>query len=109
MWLPAAAAIREELQKLAKELASADVCLGVFSPVLGKRALYERSGHLSKFSQDMFPAMRMGDDELMLRPANCPSRALIHASTQHSYRELPLRFNELASMLRAERSGVLSG
>ncbi|WP_213575160.1 hypothetical protein [Rhodococcus sp. USK13] len=41
-------------QKLAKELASADGCLGVLSPVLGKRALYERSGHLSKFSQDMF-------------------------------------------------------
>ncbi|MGW0042504.1 threonine--tRNA ligase [Rhodococcus sp. NPDC003348] len=109
MWLPAGAVIREELQKLAKELASADGCLGVFSPVLGKRALYERSGHLSKFSQDMFPAMRMGDDELMLRPANCPHHALIYASTQRSYRELPLRFNELASMFRAERSGVVSG
>lgn len=109
MWLPAGAVIREELQKLAKELASADGCLGVFSPVLGKRALYERSGHLSKFSQDMFPAMRMGEDELMLRPANCPHHALIYASTQRSYRELPLRFNELASMFRAERSGVVSG
>ncbi|WP_267470009.1 threonine--tRNA ligase [Nocardia cyriacigeorgica] len=108
MWLPAGAVIREELQKLAKELASADGCLGVFSPVLGKRALYERSGHLGKFSQDMFPAMRMGDDELMLRPANCPHHALIYASTQRSYRELPLRFNELASMFRAERSGVVS-
>ncbi|MEV0542166.1 threonine--tRNA ligase [Nocardia salmonicida] len=109
MWLPAGAVIREELQKLAKELASADGCLGVFSPVLGKRALYERSGHLSKFSQDMFPAMRMGEDELMLRPANCPHHALIYASTQRSYRELPLRFNELAAMFRAERSGVVSG
>lgn len=109
MWLPAGAVIREELQKLAKELATADGCVGVFSPVLGKRALYERSGHLSKFSQDMFPAMRMGEDELMLRPANCPHHALIYASTQRSYRELPLRFNELASMFRAERSGVVSG
>ena len=109
MWLPAGAVIREELHKLAKELASADGCLGVFSPVLGKRALYKRSGHLSKFSQDMFPAMRMGEDELMLRPANCPHHALIYASTQRSYRELPLRFNELAAMFRAERSGVVSG
>ncbi|MGW5921673.1 threonine--tRNA ligase [Nocardia fluminea] len=109
MWLPAGSVIREELQKLAKELAAADGCLGVFSPVLGKRALYERSGHLSKFSQDMFPAMQMGDDELMLRPANCPHHALIYASAQRSYRELPLRFNELAAMFRAERSGVVSG
>ncbi|MDI9973717.1 threonine--tRNA ligase [Rhodococcus sp. IEGM 1307] len=109
MWLPTGAVVREELQKLAKELASSDGCLGVFSPVLGKRALYERSGHLSKFSQDMFPAMRIGDDEVMLRPANCPHHALIYASDRRSYRELPLRFNELASMFRAERSGVLSG
>jgi threonyl-tRNA synthetase len=109
MWLPAGAIVREELQKLAKELASADGCLGVFSPVLGKRALYARSGHLSKFSRDMFPAMRIGDDEVMLRPANCPHHALIYASAKRSYRELPLRFNELASMFRAERSGVLSG
>ncbi|PTR31882.1 threonyl-tRNA synthetase [Rhodococcus sp. OK519] len=109
MWLPAGAIVREELQKLAKELASDDGCQGVFSPVLGKRALYERSGHLSKFSQDMFPAMRIGDDDIMLRPANCPHHALIYASTKRSYRELPLRFNELASMFRAERSGVLSG
>jgi len=109
MWLPAGAVVRDELQKLAKELASTDGCLGVFSPVLGKRALYERSGHLSKFSQDMFPAMRIGEDEVMLRPANCPHHALIYASSKRSYRELPLRFNELASMFRAERSGVLSG
>ncbi|TDP33153.1 threonine--tRNA ligase [Nocardia ignorata] len=109
LWLPAGSVIREELQKLAKELAAGDGCLGVFSPVLGKRALYERSGHLSKFSRDMFPAMQMGDDELMLRPANCPHHALIYASTQRSYRELPLRFNELAAMFRAERSGVVSG
>lgn len=68
----------------------------------GRGALYERSGHLSKFSQDMFPAMRMDGDELMLRPANCPHHALIYASTQHSYRELPLGFNELASMFRAD-------
>lgn len=109
LWLPAGAVIREELQKLAKELASDDGCVGVFSPVLGKRALYERSGHLAKFDQDMFPAMRLGDDEVMLRPANCPHHALIYASTQRSYRELPLRFNEMASMFRAERSGVVSG
>lgn len=109
MWLPAGAVVRDELQRLAKELASADGCLGVYSPVLGKRTLFERSGHLSKFSQDMFPAMRIGDDEVMLRPANCPHHALIYASAKRSYRELPLRLNELASMFRAERSGVVSG
>lgn len=109
LWLPSGAAIRNELQKLAKDLAHDDGCLDVYSPVLGKRALFERSGHLAKFADDMFPPMALGDDELMLRPANCPHHALVFASSPHSYRDLPIRLNELGSMFRAERSGVVSG
>jgi threonyl-tRNA synthetase len=109
LWLPDGAVIREELQVLARDLARADGCQGVYSPVLGKRALYERSGHWAKFSDDMFPPMAVGGDELVLRPANCPHHALVYASAQRSWRELPVRLNELAAMFRAERSGVLSG
>jgi threonyl-tRNA synthetase len=57
----------------------------------------------------MFPPMPVGGDELVLRPANCPHHALIYASSQRSYRDLPVRLNELGAMFRAERSGVLSG
>lgn len=113
LWLPDGAIVRGELQRLAKDLAHRDGCVDVYSPVLGKRALFERSGHLAKFRDDMFPSMRLGDeepdDELVLRPANCPHHALIYAAANRSYRELPLRLNELAPMFRAERSGVLSG
>lgn len=109
LWLPNGAVIREELQRLAKDLARADGCESVYSPVLGKRALYERSGHWAKFSDDMFPPLPVGGDELVLRPANCPHHALIYSSVQRSYRDLPVRYNELAAMFRAERSGVLSG
>jgi threonyl-tRNA synthetase len=109
LWLPDGAVIRDELQRLAKDLARADGCQSVYSPVLGKRALFERSGHWAKFSDDMFPPMSVGGDELVLRPANCPHHALIYASMQRSYRDLPVRLNELAAMFRAERSGVLSG
>ena len=109
LWLPDGAVIRDELQRLAKDLARADGCQSVYSPVLGKRALFERSGHWAKFSDDMFPPMPVGGDELVLRPANCPHHALIYASRQRSYRDLPVRLNELAAMFRAERSGVLSG
>jgi threonyl-tRNA synthetase len=98
-----------QVQRLAADLARADGCQSVYSPVLGKRALFEKSGHWAKFSDDMFPAMRVGGDELVLRPANCPHHALIYACMQRSYRDLPIRFNELAAMFRAERSGVLSG
>lgn len=112
LWLPAGAAIRHELEQLGRETALASGCRPVYSPVLGKRALFERSGHWEKFADDMFPAMAMGGPEaedLVLRPANCPHHAMLYAAEQHSYRELPIRYHELAPMFRAERSGVVSG
>ncbi|KNX38639.1 threonine--tRNA ligase [Luteipulveratus halotolerans] len=114
LWLPDGAVIRSELERLAADIARADGCQEVYSPVLAKRALYERSGHWAKFADDMFPTMPLSgggsdDEELVLRPANCPHHALTYAAQQHSYRELPIRYHELAPMFRAERSGVLSG
>ncbi|MEU6137978.1 threonine--tRNA ligase [Nocardioides sp. NPDC047086] len=116
LWLPDGAVIFAELERLAADLARADGCVPVKTPVLGKRALFERSGHWAKFAEDMFPPMAMGSgsagesgDELVLRPANCPHHALVYKARPHSYRELPIRLHELAPMFRAERSGVLSG
>ncbi|GAA2163749.1 threonyl-tRNA synthetase [Humibacillus xanthopallidus] len=109
LWLPAGSVIRDELERLARDLAHADGCVGVHTPVLGKRALFEQSGHWAKFEDDMFPSMRLGEEEVVLRPANCPHHALVYSARSHSYRELPIRLNELAPMFRAERSGVLSG
>jgi threonyl-tRNA synthetase len=111
LWLPAGAVIRRELEKLAHDIARRDGCQPVYSPVLAKRALFEQSGHWAKFGDDMFPPMQLGGDgeEFVLRPANCPHHAMIYASHPRSYRDLPIRLNELAPMFRAERSGVLSG
>jgi threonyl-tRNA synthetase len=120
LWLPAGAVIRRELEQYAHEVATRTGCQGVYSPVLAKRELFERSGHWAKFSADMFPPMDVGSDraasedgdssdQLVLRPANCPHHAMIYAAEQHSYRDLPIRYNELAPMFRSERSGVLSG
>jgi threonyl-tRNA synthetase len=109
LWLPAGAVIRQELEAFAGQIAARDGCRPVYSPVLAKRALFERSGHWAKFRDDMFPPMPVGGDELVLRPANCPHHAMIYAAEPRSYRQLPVRLNELAPMFRAERSGVLSG
>ncbi|MEI7059165.1 threonine--tRNA ligase [Nocardioides sp. CCNWLW239] len=113
LWLPDGAVVFAELERLAAELAAADGCVPIKTPVLGKRALFERSGHWAKFADDMFPPMAVGSDaageELVLRPANCPHHALVYRARPHSYRELPIRLHELAPMFRAERSGVLSG
>ncbi|MFD7025704.1 threonine--tRNA ligase [Promicromonospora sukumoe] len=115
LWLPAGAAVRYELEQYAREVALRTGCEPVYSPVLGKRSLFERSGHWAKFADDMFPPMFLGTgpdadaDPLVLRPANCPHHAQIYASEPRSYRDLPVRYSELAPMFRAERSGVLSG
>lgn len=109
LWLPAGAVIRRELERLAEDIARSDGCVGVYSPVLAKRSLFETSGHWAKFADDMFPPMEVGGNELVLRPANCPHHTIIYRSRQRSYRELPVRLNELGSMFRAERSGVVSG
>jgi threonyl-tRNA synthetase len=129
LWLPAGAAVRYELEQYAREVALRTGCEPVYSPVLGKRSLFERSGHWAKFADDMFPPLYLGGsmggamggadgagpdgepdaDPLVLRPANCPHHAQIYASEPRSYRDLPVRYSEIGSMFRAERSGVLSG
>jgi threonyl-tRNA synthetase len=109
LWLPDGAVIRAELEKLVAEEAIRRGCRRVFTPVLAKRALFERSGHWAKFADDMFPPMRVGEEEFVLRPANCPHHALVYASQQRSYRDLPIRLAELGAMFRSELSGVLGG
>jgi threonyl-tRNA synthetase len=109
LWLPDGAVIRAELERYAAEEWLRAGCQRVYSPVLAKRSLFERSGHWAKFADDMFPPMPVGGDELVLRPANCPHHALIYASEQRSHRDLPVRLAELAPMFRSELSGVLGG
>jgi len=109
-WLPEGAAARHEVEEYLRRLERRAGYQHVNSPVLGKREMYERSGHLAHFADDMFPPMRMSaDDELMLRPSMCPHHALIYAARARSYRDLPVRIAELGPQYRAERSGVLGG
>ena len=108
-WLPDGALVRHELEYYVRELESAAGYRHVYSPVLGKRELYEISGHWSHYSDDMFPPMQLGGEDVVLRPSLCPHHALIYRSRSHSYRELPLRIAELGAMYRSELSGVLGG
>ena len=110
-WLPGGAAARYEVESYLRELERRAGYQHVYSPVLGKRQMYELSGHWANFADDMFPPMQLGDggDALVLRPSLCPHHALVFRSRQRSYRQLPLRIAELGGMYRAERSGVLGG
>jgi threonyl-tRNA synthetase len=109
LWLPDGAVIRAELEKFAAERAVAAGCRRIYTPVLAKRELFERSGHWDKFAEDMFPPMMVGGEEFVLRPANCPHACLVYGAELHSYRDLPIRLAELGSMFRSELSGVLGG
>jgi threonyl-tRNA synthetase len=108
-WLPDGAAIRHALEEYIREKERRAGYRHVYSPVLGKRELYEISGHWSHYHEDMFPPMDLGGEQVVLRPSLCPHHALIYRSRSHSHRELPLRMAELGGMYRAELSGVLGG
>ncbi|MGW6533677.1 threonine--tRNA ligase [Streptomyces venezuelae] len=108
-WLPDGAAVRHALEEYIRDAERRAGYRHVYSPVLGKRELYEISGHWSHYSDDMFPPMQLGGEEVVLRPSLCPHHAVMYRSRSHSYRELPLRMAETGGMYRAELSGVLSG
>ncbi|MEU8896129.1 threonine--tRNA ligase [Nocardia sp. NPDC048505] len=108
-WLPDGAIVRHSLEEYLRTVERRAGYQHVYSPALGKRELYERSGHWAHYRQDMYPPMPLGSEQLMLRPSLCPHHALIYRSRSRSYRELPLRIAEIGAMYRAELSGVLGG
>ncbi len=81
----------------------------VYSPHIGRAALWETSGHLDFYRESMYAPMDVDEQEYFLKPMNCPFHIAIYRSTLRSYRELPLRFAELGTVYRYERSGALHG
>ncbi len=109
VWLPAGTTIRRELMRWIEDLEIERGYQHVHTPVVGKRQLYERSGHWDHYQDAMYPIMERDGEEYVLRPMNCPHHIMIFDSELHSYRELPLRIAELADMHRWEKSGQLTG
>ncbi|MCH8989542.1 MAG: threonine--tRNA ligase, partial [Chloroflexi bacterium] len=81
----------------------------VYSPHIGRAQLWETSGHLDFYRESMYSPLDVDGQEYYLKPMNCPFHIAIYKSALHSYRELPLRFAELGTVYRYERSGVLHG
>ncbi|MFF2554572.1 threonine--tRNA ligase [Nocardia sp. NPDC058058] len=108
-WLPDGAIVRHSLEEYIRTVERRAGYQHVYSPVLGKRELYEISGHWAHYDEDMYPPMDVGGEQMVLRPSLCPHHAVMYRSRSHSYRELPLRMAELGAMYRSELSGVLGG
>lgn len=109
IWLPNGTIIRTEIEKLAIEKENAGGYVRVVTPLLGKKELFETSGHLPYYKDSMYPAMQMDDGEYYLKAMNCPHHHLICRSKIRSYRELPLRIAEYGICHRNELSGTLAG
>ncbi|HUY14381.1 MAG TPA: threonine--tRNA ligase [Terriglobia bacterium] len=108
-WHPKGGLIRKEIEDwLRNELLARGYDM-VFTPHAMRRHLWEISGHTNFYKENMFGAMPVEDDEYQLKPMNCPGHILIYKSHVRSYRELPLRYAELGTVYRYERSGVLHG
>ena len=108
-YLPKGATVRRLLERYIQDK---EISMGyshVYTPSLANVALYKTSGHWMHYKDDMFPVMKMGDEEIVLRPMNCPHHMLIYRNKMHSYRELPIRIGELAHDFRYEDSGSVCG
>lgn len=109
MWLPNGATVRRLLQRY---ITDKEISLGyqhVVTPSLGSVDLYKTSGHWAHYKDDMFPMMKLDDEEYVLRPMNCPHHMLIYKNSLHSYRELPIKIAEIANDFRYEASGAVCG
>lgn len=109
IWLPKGATLRRTLERYIVDIEERLGYQHVYTPALGNVELYKTSGHLAHYQDDMFPKMVMDNEELVLRPMNCPHHMMVYKSEMHSYRDLPIRIAELGLQHRYEMSGALTG
>ena len=109
LWLPNGAIIRKQLENYIYEKERKMGYLHVYTPCVGTTELYKTSGHWDHYKENMFPMMKVDDEEFVLRPMNCPHHMLIYANDLHSYRDLPIRIGEFATDFRYEASGAVKG
>lgn len=83
--------------------------LHVHTPDLGSVELYKTSGHWEHYKDDMFPSMKLDNEEYVLRPMNCPHHMVIYGSKLHSYKDLPIKIAEIANDFRYEAAGAVKG
>ena len=109
VWLPNGEIIKSEIERFAVETENTYGYERVTTPVLGKKQLFETSGHLPHYSESMYPPIEMDDGTYYLKAMNCPMHHLIYRNKKRSYRELPIRIAEYGTVYRNELSGTLAG
>ena len=111
LWHPNLAVVREEIENYWRQEHRKRGYVIVNTPQIAKSKLWELSGHIDHYKENMFFIQRENeeDDQYIVKPMNCPFHILIYQANRHSYRSLPLRMAELGTVYRKEKSGALSG
>ncbi|MBX3326020.1 MAG: threonine--tRNA ligase [Nitrospira sp.] len=109
LWHPKGAAVRLLIENFWREQHIRDGYNLVYSPHTARLDLWKTSGHLDYYRENMFPPMKLEGSEYQLKPMNCPYHIMIYQSHLRSYRDLPIRYGELGTVYRYERTGVLHG
>lgn len=109
LWHPNGGMVRHLVEEYCKNEHLANGYDIVYTPHVGRSMLWQTSGHLSWYREDMYPSMQLEDEEYFVKPMNCPFHIEIYKSQLRSYRELPIRMAEWGTVYRYERSGVLHG
>ena len=109
LWLPNGAIVRKNLENYIYEKEQSLGYEHVYTPCVGTVDLYKTSGHWDHYKENMFPMMKVDEEEFVLRPMNCPHHMLIYKNKMHSYRDLPIRIGEFATDFRYEASGAVKG
>jgi threonyl-tRNA synthetase len=108
-WHPKGSRIRSAIEDYWRKAHQENGYELLYSPHLGKSWLWERSGHLDYYKESMFAEMDIDEQDYYIKPMNCPFHIMIYKTKLHSYRDLPLRWAELGTVYRYEKSGVLHG
>jgi threonyl-tRNA synthetase len=109
LWHPRGALIRKTIEDFWRDEHMKSGYDFVYSPHVGRANLWETSGHLGFYRENMYSSMEVEGQEFYVKPMNCPFHIMIYKNKLRSYRELPLRYAELGTVYRFERSGVLHG
>ena len=108
-WHPRGARIRQTIEQFWREEHYKNGYEMVYTPHVGKRWLWETSGHLGFYKDSMYPPMEMDNTDYYVKPMNCPFHIMIYQNSKKSYRDLPCRWAELGTVYRYEKAGSLHG
>jgi threonyl-tRNA synthetase len=110
LWLPNLSIVREEIENWWRAEHRKRGYTLVFTPHIASEKIYQRSGHLEKYGENMYGPLVLDENQIFwIKPMNCPGHIKVFQSKIHSYRDLPMRIGELGTVYRYERGGALHG